>query len=79
MVVELGKTLSQFFETQPREIGLVNDSWGVRFDPLTISRSVCGFVLVCNMVVVLSNISQAGQSNLQKAEHTSTCSGVNCL
>ncbi len=31
------------------------------------------------MIVVLSSVSQDGQVNLYKAEHTSSCSGVSCL
>ncbi len=51
----------------PRKIGLVDDFWSMRFDPLTISSSIRSFVLVCKMIVVLSSVSQDGQVNLFKA------------
>lgn len=47
-------------------IGLVNDCWGMRFDPLAISPSFRDCVLICNMVVVLSSISRVGQADLEK-------------
>ena len=49
------------------------------FNPLAISRGVLGLVLIRNVVVVLSGVSQAGRLNLQKHYHTSRCSGVSCL
>ena len=63
----------------PRTIGLVDDFWSMRFDPLTVSSSIRSFILVCKMIVVLSSVSQDGQVNLYKAERTSSCSGVICL
>lgn len=70
---------SQPFEMPSCKVGLVDDCWGMRFDPLTISRSARDLVLVRKVVVMLSNISLGGRVNLQKARHTSSLSGVSCL
>ena len=54
-------------EMLSRNIGLVNDCWGIRFDPLAISRSIGDCGLISKMVVVLPSISQGAQADFEKA------------
>lgn len=64
MVLQGNRLNPKSFEMLPRKIGIVDDRWGMRFDPLTISRSIRGSGLICNVVVVLSSINQCRQANL---------------
>ena len=62
-----------------REVGLVNDYGSMRFDPFTIGGNICVFVLICNVIVLLSIVSQAGGASRSNARHTSSCSADNSL
>lgn len=67
VVLQVVYAYTQSSEMSSRKIGLVNDCRGTRFDPLAISRSIRDCGLICNMVVVLSGISQGGQADSEKA------------
>ena len=79
LVLQYGCPNPQSRKMETREVGLVNDYWSMRFDPFTIGGSICGFVLICNVIVLLSSVSQAGGASLSNARHTSSCSAVNSL
>ena len=39
-------------------VGLVDGSWGIRLDPLTVGYIVCCFILIGKVVIVLQSFSQ---------------------
>ena len=58
MVLQQWYNFPKSSQIRTRQIGLVNHCWGMRFNPLTISRFDRDFPLVREVVVVLSYVSQ---------------------
>lgn len=68
-----------FVELSSRYVGSVDDQWTVGFDPLTVCFFAGRFVLVCDVVVMLSKSNQSRQFQLRRTTHTSRRSGLRFL